>query len=116
MSTKDLIFEDLFEGLSILKTFAGLIKPLKNKKNKMVFDFLQKNKGEYSVTDIFTKLRIEQAEASQSLSKLKSLGLVIMRKDRKFRLYSINLKKLEEYEPILKDLKILEKKYFQKKS
>lgn len=107
--------EDLFEGLEIIKKISGQLKPLKNKKNKMVYEFLIQNHGtEYSVTDIYTKLRIEQAEASQSLGKFKKLGLVNVRGEGKFRFYSSNPKGLNRIKNLISDLKVLQEKHFEK--
>jgi len=53
-------------------------------------------KGESIVTDLYVKLRIEQSVASQHLAILRKAGLVKVRRDGKFILYSINKPMFDE--------------------
>ena len=51
-----------------------------------------------NVTEIHTKLKLAQNLTSHHISKLKSAGLLNEKSEKTFRRYSINMKKLKEYE------------------
>lgn len=60
--------------------------------------------GRMNVTQIHTKLKLPQNLTSHHISKLKSLDLLIENRDGTFRNYSVNNKKLREYNKGLRDL------------
>lgn len=58
--------------------------------------------NEMNVTAIHTKLKLPQNLTSHHLSKLKSADLLNEKSKKTFRFYSINVKKLKEYENLLR--------------
>lgn len=60
--------------------------------------------GEMNVTNIYGKLKIPQNLTSHHISKLKSLDLLVEKKDGTFRNYRTNSKKLRDYGHLLKEL------------
>ena len=59
-----------------------------------IIELLESN-DELTVSDIFTKLGIEQAIASQHLAIMKNKGILSCRRDGKNVWYSLKLKQLE---------------------
>jgi DNA-binding transcriptional ArsR family regulator len=60
--------------------------------------------GTYSCTDLYVRLRLEPTELSKHLQILKRANLVVLKKNGKFRNYSINydtIKRLEKMIQIL---------------
>src|SRR5476651_2004120 len=53
--------------------------------------------GQMNVTDIHNKLKIPQNFTSHHISKLKSLDLLVEKREGVFRHYSVNTKNLKEY-------------------
>jgi len=78
------IIEDAFNRL------RGIAHPLRIE----ILEFLTVNK-DMTVTQIFEKMRIRQAEASYHLTTLKSKGLLTSRRDGKKAIYSINERNLQ---------------------
>jgi ArsR family transcriptional regulator len=60
--------------------------------------------GAMNVTDIHSKLKLPQNLTSHHISKLKSLELLLEKREGTFRHYSVNTKKFKEYHKMLKDL------------
>ncbi len=60
--------------------------------------------NEINVTDIYTKLRLEQSVVSQHLSSLKSVGIIKPRRDGKSIYYSIVLSRLHEFIKFINDI------------
>lgn len=60
--------------------------------------------GAMNVTDIHSKLKLPQNLTSHHISKLKSLELLMEKREGTFRHYSVNTKKLKEFNKMLKDL------------
>ena len=58
--------------------------------------------GVMNVTQIHTKLKLPQNLTSHHISKLKSVGLLIEKTEGTFRKYSVNVKKLKEYESLMR--------------
>ena len=54
------------------------------------------SKGQINVTDLYTKLRIVQAIASQHLAILRKANIVLTERKGKAILYSINYEKIQE--------------------
>ena len=57
-----------------------------------------------NVTDIYKKLKLPQNLTSHHISKLKELELLNEKREGTFRNYSVNKKKLKEYNNSFKDL------------
>lgn len=62
------------------------------------------NDGEMNVTSIHNKLKLPQNLTSHHISKLKSLDLLVEKREGTFRRYSVNTKKLKEYARLLKEM------------
>lgn len=60
--------------------------------------------GEMNVTDIHNKLKLPQNLTSHHISKLKSLELLSEKREGTFRHYSVNTKKLKEYNRLFREL------------
>ena len=60
--------------------------------------------GAMNVTNIHSKLKLPQNLTSHHISKLKSLDLLLEKREGTFRLYSVNTKKLKEYSRLFKEL------------
>ena len=60
--------------------------------------------GSMNVTDIHNKLKLPQNLTSHHISKLKALELLNEKREGTFRHYSVNTKKLREYNKMFKDL------------
>lgn len=60
--------------------------------------------GQMNVTDIHNKLGLPQNLTSHHISKLKSLELLVEKREGTFRHYSVNTKKLKEFNRIFKEL------------
>ena len=54
--------------------------------------------GEMTVTELYSKLNIEQSLTSQHLAILRKAGFVHSRKRGKFRYYSVNTSRIREIE------------------
>jgi DNA-binding transcriptional ArsR family regulator len=60
--------------------------------------------NQMNVTQIHTKLRLPQNLTSHHISKLKSAGLLNEKSEKTFRHYSINMKKLREYDNLFRKM------------
>lgn len=60
--------------------------------------------GAMNVTDIHSKLKLPQNLTSHHISKLKGLELLLEKREGTFRHYSVNTKKLKEYNRLFKGL------------
>lgn len=73
--------------------------PLRQQMLKMMHQ-----KGRVTVTEIYTKLRLEQSVASQQLGILRNAGYVTTQRDGKLIYYSVNHKMLQEANRIIGEL------------
>lgn len=60
--------------------------------------------GTMNVTDIHTSLKLPQNLTSHHISKLKSMDLLIEKREGTFRHYSVNFKKLKDLNKEFKEL------------
>ncbi|KKP94665.1 MAG: putative response regulator of the arsR family [Candidatus Moranbacteria bacterium GW2011_GWE1_36_7] len=60
--------------------------------------------GSLNVTEIHNKLKLPQNLTSHHISKLKSLDLLVEKREGVFRHYSVNTKNLKEYNRLFKEL------------
>lgn len=60
--------------------------------------------NQMNVTQIHTKLKLPQNLTSHHISKLKSVGLLNEKSERTFRHYSINMRKLKEYDGLFRKM------------
>src|SRR5687768_5502754 len=61
-------------------------------------------KNQITVTEIYTKLRLEQSVASQQLAILRSAGYVSTKRDGKLIYYSVNHKMLDDANRVIREL------------
>ncbi len=59
-------------------------------------------KESFTVTQIYEKLKLPQNLTSHHISKLKKMELLNEKKEGTFRIYSVNLKKIREYNQLFK--------------
>lgn len=85
------------------KDFIKVNKFLKSVSDKNRLRILFELKGAVmNVTQLHTSLRLPQNLTSHHISKLKKLGLLTEKSEGTFRRYSINAKKMKEYENLVK--------------
>jgi DNA-binding transcriptional ArsR family regulator len=60
--------------------------------------------GKATVTEIYGKLRLQQAVASQHLTVLRKAGLVSAEQDGKFSWYSVNYERLHQLQQLAREL------------
>jgi DNA-binding transcriptional ArsR family regulator len=89
--------------LMTLKKADIIIRALNHKLRLQIIRLLQ-DKGEMTVTEIYTKLKLEQSVASQHLAILRRAGIVNTRRDGKFIFYTLNTTRIEEIYNISKGL------------
>ncbi|MEI7890793.1 MAG: metalloregulator ArsR/SmtB family transcription factor [bacterium] len=96
LSNKKSKVDDLFLDVnSFLKVIAD--------DNRLKIVMLLKDES-MNVTDIYNKLGIPQNLASHHISKLKSLDLLLEKRNGTFRNYTVNIKKIRQYNVLFKNL------------
>lgn len=81
--------------LLVLKKADIIIRSLNHKLRFQVIKLLQ-DKGELTVTEIYSKLKLEQSVASQHLAILRRAGIVETRREGKFIYYNLVPDRIEE--------------------
>lgn len=89
--------------LLTLKKADLIIRALNHKLRLQIIRLLQ-DKGEMAVTEIYSKLKIEQSVASQHLAILRRAGIVNTRREGKFIYYTLHTPRIEEIFEISKSL------------
>lgn len=89
--------------LLTLKKADIIIRALNHKLRLQIIRLLQE-RGEMTVTEIYSKLKLEQSVASQHLAILRRADIVITRRDGKFIFYTLNPPRIEEIFSIAKSL------------
>jgi DNA-binding transcriptional ArsR family regulator len=105
--TTDLLPTELSIEILPLKKGALVFRAVNNGLRQQILQLIHKKKT-IIVKDIYTKLRIEQAVASQHLAILRKAGLVLTQRDGKFIHYSIHYKRLEELHHFAEQLLLLQ--------
>ncbi len=77
----------------VIKKSSLILRALNHKVRQQILLFIDK-KGETTVSDIYSKLRIEQSVTSQHLAVLRKAGFVITRREGQRIYYSVNYKRL----------------------
>ena len=67
---------------------AGLLKHFSHPQRLLILCFL--SEGEKAVTEIYEAVGLSQSQTSQFLKKMQHEGLLRVRRDKKFSLYSID--------------------------
>src|ERR1700741_1898880 len=73
----------------VVKIAAITLRTIKHKLRQQIVKLLEENKR-MNITDIYVKLRLEQAVASQHLAILRRANIVITERDGKFIHYALN--------------------------
>lgn len=87
--------EQIVINYGTIKRAALTLRSLNHTLRKKLLELIQ-SKGEVNVTDIHTKLKIEQSVASQHLAIMRRAGVLITRRDGKMIYYSVNRKRVSE--------------------
>lgn len=95
--------KELKVELLTLKKADIIIRALNHKLRLQIIRLLQ-DKGEMTVTEIYSKLKLEQSVASQHLAILRRAAIVNTRRDGKFIFYTLNTGRIEEIYNISKGL------------
>lgn len=96
--TPSLPLEPLLYRKGIL-TIRAINHPLRQQMLKLIH-----HRGRATVTEIYTKLRLEQSVASQQLGILRNAGYVTTQRDGKLIYYSVNIKMLDEANRVIREL------------
>jgi len=95
--------KELRVELLTLKKADIIIRSLNHKLRLQIIRLLQ-DKGEMTVTEIYSKLKLEQSVASQHLAIMRRAAIVNTRRDGKFIYYTLNPSRIEEIYNISKSL------------
>jgi DNA-binding transcriptional ArsR family regulator len=90
-------------NLNEVKKAQMLLRALNHKLRQRILDIIEKDK-KIIVTQIHTKLNIEQSVASQHLAILRIANIVNAKREGKFIYYSINYATIQEIEKYTKQL------------
>ena len=85
-----------------LKQASGIIRALTHPLRMKIMAFIDKNKT-INVNKIYNTLKLEQSITSQHLRILRNAGLVVAKRDGKFIYYSVNYKKIDHINKVVKD-------------
>lgn len=92
------------EQNDIIGTVRRKIRSLNHPLRQKILSTIKKYDNELKVTEIYTRLRIEQSVASQHLAILRKEGFVDTRRDGKVIFYSVNDEVIQDF---LESLKVL---------
>jgi DNA-binding transcriptional ArsR family regulator len=73
--------------VSQLKKATGILRAFRNKRRQTLLSILDEHKR-MTVTEIYTKLKLEQSVACQQLAILLKAGIIIKEKQFKYAFYS----------------------------
>ncbi len=76
--------------MKIYESLYSITTILNNDTIKKIIAVLDQSEKEMSVTDIYTKIRRDQVTTSIELAKLRKYGLVNVRRDGKWRYYTMD--------------------------
>ena len=85
-----------------LKQAAGIIRALTHPLRMKILAFIDKNKT-INVNKIYNTLKLEQSITSQHLRILRNAGIVNAKREGKFIFYTVNYKKIDHINKIVKD-------------
>ncbi len=86
-----------------VKKAALILRAVNHKLRQQLLKLIDEEKR-ITVTEIYVRLRLEQAVASQHLAILRKAGIVSTEREGKFIYYIVNYKRLEEVSKIVNDL------------
>ena len=85
-----------------LKQAAEIIRALTHPLRMKILAFIDKNKT-INVNKIYNTLKLEQSITSQHLRILRNAGIVNAKREGKFIFYTVNYKKIDHINKIVKD-------------
>jgi DNA-binding transcriptional ArsR family regulator len=80
------------------------LRAVNHRLRQEIIEFLQEQRDQTTVTDIYVKLRIEQSVASQHLAILRRAEIVDTNRDGKFIYYSLNEDRLATIAKLVEEL------------
>ena len=80
----------------ILNKAKQKIRALNHPLRQQILELIKSSRNRINVTDIYTKLRIEQSVASQHLAILRKQGLASTKKESRTIWYSVNEAAIKE--------------------
>jgi ArsR family transcriptional regulator, virulence genes transcriptional regulator len=83
--------------------YAMVLRALNHKLRQQIVRLIDEHE-KMTVTEIYTKLRLEQSVASQHLAILRRAGIVMTEREGKFIWYTINTKRVEEISKFVEEL------------
>lgn len=87
----------------LLRKGALRIRAINHKLRQQMLHIIFKN-GKITVTELYTKMRLEQSVASQHLAILRTGGFVDTYRDGKYIYYSVNVTSVQEVQEKIKTL------------
>lgn len=86
-----------------LKKAATVLRAINHPLRQSMIKLINKE-GSVIVTDIYTKLKVEQSIASQHLAVLRAAGFVVTERQGKFIYYKINHKRFKDVEVFMENI------------
>lgn len=90
-----MIIEGIYIDDTKLKHSYWMLKCLTLHTPKRIFDILKCAPSGMTVTELFIRLRIEQAVVSQHLAMMRKYGLVLTERRGKNIIYTLNIRKID---------------------
>ena len=87
-----------------VRNASGILRAVNHKLRQNILKLLLDNKS-MNVTDIYIKLRLEQAVASQQLAILRQTNVVSTRREGKNILYSLNVRRISNISDFVEKLR-----------
>ena len=82
---------------SYLKGVKERVRALNHPLRQSILKIIETNDNRMNVTDVYTRLRLEQSVASQQLAILRKQGFVSTNRDGKIIWYSVNQSEIDEF-------------------
>jgi DNA-binding transcriptional ArsR family regulator len=79
------------------------LRALNHKLRQKILSTIEKE-GNITVTELYVKLRLEQAVASQHLGILRKANIVITKREGRFIYYSVNFERIAQIEKYVGEL------------
>lgn len=99
-SSKKISFKPDYE---VMKKAALTLRAINHKDRQKILELLDQ-KGELAVTDIYTRMHMEQSRVSAFLALMRKANLVIVRAEGQQRFYSVNYDQIELMESYSKKI------------
>ena len=103
LETASLNNQELNVDLLSVKKASLVLRALNHKLRQIILKLIAENDG-ITVSEIYSKLLLEQSVASQHLAILRKAGFVKTKRDGKFIYYSINKQRFLELNEFIKAL------------